>query len=85
MSMVQFCSPKHRSIHELLLSQGFTFSPSSSVQHISSRPPRRSKLVRQVRVGGLSGGEGGVSVGEGGGRRKCLCEASTISEEEQIP
>ena len=63
-------------------------------QHISSRSPRRSKLVRQAQVGGLSGGAGGAggagsaggAGGAGGRGRKCLCEASTdLEDDEQIP
>ena len=49
-------------------------------QHISTRPPSRPGLMRQVKVGGLSGGAGGR-----GGRGRREEHPSDTAEEDNSP
>ena len=50
-------------------------------QHISTRPPSRPGLMRQVKVGGLSGGAGG----RGGRGRREEQQPSDTAEEDNSP
>ena len=56
---------------------GSLFETTLILQHISTRPPSRPGLMRQVKVGGLSGGAGG----RGKGRRDEQPPSDTAEED----